>query len=97
MTRFVIAAAATLVFASAASATNSNVYVDGSSVHVRYGDLDLRSAAGRSQLKRRIHDGADLLCAKSADDSMPYGLSRNQCLRAVVADGGEQMHKIVRR
>ena len=41
MTRFVIAAAAGIALAGTASANTSNVYVDGSSVHIRYGDLDL--------------------------------------------------------
>jgi len=97
MTRIVLAAVAAMAIASAAAANTSNVYLQGSSVHVRYGDLDLRSAAGRAQLHGRIHQGAQLLCSDADDDSFPGNLHRGECYRQVLASGEDQMNRIVRR
>ena len=50
MTRFMIAAAAGLMIAGSASASMPNVFLNGSTVHIRYADLDLRSSTGRTML-----------------------------------------------
>lgn len=95
MTRFMFAALAAATIAAPGSADTSNVFVNGSSVHVRYGDLDLRSPEGRSQLSSRIQKGARMLC-NSEDDFASY-LAHGSCYRAVLADGTQQMNRIVRR
>jgi UrcA family protein len=98
MTRFMIAAAAVAAAtASAASANVSTVYLKGSSVHVSYADLDLRSGEGRSQLKGRIDRAARLLCSNAADDSLPAFATRSDCYRVLMASGIDQMNRIVRR
>ena len=95
MTRFIIAAAISLTVASSAYANNSNVYVDGSSVYVRYQDLDLQSADGRSQLQKRIQRGAGIAC--TAPGIGATSVLRQQCYRTAHASAVEQMNQIVRR
>jgi UrcA family protein len=97
MTRFMLAAFAAAAIAAPASASTANVFVQGQSVHVPYGDLDLRSTDGRTQLSGRIQKGARMLCSEAyGDDFTSYG-AREGCYRAVLADGAQQMNKIVRR
>jgi UrcA family protein len=86
-----------MTMASAATANTSNVYLDGSSVHIRYRDLDLRSVDGRAELQGRIHEGARLLCSDLNDDSFPGNLRRSECNRVMIASGVDQMNRIVRR
>ena len=97
MTRIMLVAAAAVAISGAASANTSNVYLKGSSVHVRYQDLDLNSPRGRAQLHDRIDRGARLLCAGSDDSYFRAYLSPSDCYRVVVADAVEQMKQIARR
>lgn len=97
MTRFMFAALAAATLAAPASASTSIVFLKGSSVHVPYGDLDLNSSDGRAQLSNRIQKGSRMLCSEAyGDDFTSYG-TREGCYRAVLADGAQQMNKIVRR
>ena len=97
MTRFMLAAFAAAAIAAPASASTSNVFLKGSSVHVPYGDLDLHSNDGRSQLSGRIQKGARMLCDDAYGDDFTSYCTREDCYRAVLADGAQQMNKIVRR
>jgi UrcA family protein len=96
MTRFMIIAAAGGLFASAASAT-PNVYLRDSSVHIRYGDLDLRSLSGRSTLENRLRQGADLLCADANDGRLASSLPHSHCFRIAIASGRAQMSALTGR
>ena len=96
MTRFLIIAAAGGLFASAASAT-PNVYLRDSSVHIRYGDLDLRSLSGRSTLENRLRQGADLLCADANDGRLASSLPHSHCFRIAIASGRAQMGALTGR
>jgi UrcA family protein len=95
MTRFVIAAAAALMVAGSASASMPNVFLNGTSVHIRYADLDLHSPAGRTMLEKRIHEGANLLCADANDDRLPTHVTRSECYRIAIASGRAQMGAIM--
>jgi UrcA family protein len=98
MTRLIAAAGVCLAAAATPlPATTANVYLRGSSVHVRFGDLDLGSPDGRARLQTRIHQGARLLCNESQDDDFPAYLRRSDCYQVMVASGLEQMNRIVRR
>lgn len=97
MTRLMFAALAAATFAAPASASTSNVFLKGSSVHVPYGDLDLSSRDGRNELSSRIQKGARLLCSDTYGDDFTSYSTREGCYRAVLADGDQQMNKIVRR
>jgi len=97
MTRFMFAALAAATLAAPASASTSNVFLKGSSVHVPYGDLDLKSRDGRNELSSRIQKGARLLCSDKAEDNFPPYVTREDCVRVVLADATQQMNKIVRR
>jgi len=97
MTRFMFAALAAATLAAPASASTANVFLKGQSVHVPYGDLDLGSSNGRSELTGRIQKGARMLCADTyGDDFTSYG-TREGCYRTVLADADQQVNKIVRR
>jgi UrcA family protein len=94
MFRTIIAAAA-LGLSTAAAASTSNIYVDDSSAHIRYGDLDLHSSGDRQRLVGRIHRGAQLLC--DAPDPDPMQLSpEGTCYRVAIARGVAQMNAIAR-
>jgi UrcA family protein len=95
MTRFMIAAAAGLMIAGFASASMPNVFLSGSTVHIRYADLDLRSPTGRTMLQTRIRQGADLLCADANDDKLPTHMTRGDCYRIALASGRAQMGAIM--
>jgi UrcA family protein len=95
MTRFMIAAAAGLMIAGSASASMPNVYLNGTSVHIRYADLDLRSPVGRTMLETRIREGADLLCSDANDDRLPTKVTRRDCYRIALASGRTQMAAIM--
>jgi UrcA family protein len=95
MTRFMIAAAAGVMIASAASASMPRVFLNGSTVHIRYADLDLRSASGRTTLERRIREGADMLCADANDDRLPTHVARKECYRIALQSGHAQMGAIM--
>ena len=97
MTRFLIIAAAGGLFASTASASVPNVYLRDSSVHIRYGDLDLRSLSGRSTLENRLRQGADLLCADANDGRLASSLPHSHCFRIAIASGRAQMSAIIGR
>ena len=95
MTRFMIAAIAGLMIAGSASASMPTVYLNGTSVHIRYADLDLSSTAGRTMLETRIREGADLLCSDANDDRLPTHVTRRDCYRIALASGHAQMAAIM--
>ena len=95
MIRFMIAAAAGVMIAGSASASMPSVYLNGTSVHIRYADLDLRSPVGRTMLEMRIREGADLLCADANDDKLPIHVTRRDCYRVALASGRTQMAVIM--
>ena len=97
MTRFMFAALAAATLAAPATASTSNVFLKGSSVHVPYGDLDLNAANGRSELTGRIQKGARMLCADAYGDDFTSYSTRKGCYRTVLADADQQMNKIARR
>ena len=96
MTRFMIIAAAGGLFASAASAT-PNVYLRDSSVHIRYGDLDLRSQSGRTTLESRLRRGANLLCEDANDGKLESSLALGHCFHTAISSGRAQMSAIIGR
>jgi UrcA family protein len=95
MTRFMIAAAGGLMVAGSASASMPSVYLNGTSVHIRHADLDLRSPKGRTMLEIRIRQGADLLCADANDDKLPSHVTRTDCYRVAIASGRTQMAALI--
>ena len=97
MTRFMIIAAAGGLFASAASASVPNVYLRDSSVHIRYGDLDLRSQSGRTTLESRLRRGANLLCEDANDGKLESSLALGHCFHTAMSSGRAQMSAIIGR
>lgn len=89
MTRFLIAALAT-VLSTAASANISAIRIEGDTAHIGYSDLDLKSHAGRTELADRIRQAANRICALSDEGLQPLA-RRNDCYRIAVASGVEQM------
>jgi UrcA family protein len=96
MYRMMIAAAAAVLFASAAPANTISVYLDGGAAHVRYSDLDLQSQTGRTKLVGRIHMAADMLCADLTGELF-QSKARSNCYRVAVTSGIRQMNEVSSR
>lgn len=62
-TRFTATLAATLCLIGGAPAFASEMVSDGRQIEVRYGDLDLTQAEGKTQLNRRIKSAAHRVCS----------------------------------
>jgi UrcA family protein len=86
-------AALAAIMSTAASANVSAIRIDGESAYVGYGDLDLGSHTGRSQLTGRIHVAASRLCAELRPGVTPL-TTTTQCYRVAVQNGVEQMNAI---
>jgi len=93
MFRMIFAATA-MMGSTAAFANTSAVFLQGESAHVRYGDLDLKSQAGRTVMVGRIHQAAELLCAVSSADSSPFEPISATCVRVAIAQGVSKMNGI---
>jgi UrcA family protein len=96
MTRFILAAAAGVMLATAASATPTIRLEGASTAYVSYRDLDLRSNQDQSRLAHRIRVAADMICPDS-NNLMTFSDSRGQCYRAAVASGLDQMNAVIAR
>jgi UrcA family protein len=97
MFRMMLAAAA-LASASAASATKSTVIMDvPPTAHVPYGDLNLHSTAGRTELVDRIHSAARSICVENNIQVLEVKLPQLNCYRIAVASGIQQMDAIADR
>ena len=97
MFRMMLAAAA-LASASAASATKSTVIMDVPPIaHVPYGDLNLHSTAGRTELVDRIHSAATSVCVENNIQVLEIKLPQLKCYRMAVASGIQQMDAIADR
>ena len=89
MTRFMIAALAAVI-STTASANVSAIRIDGNTAHIRYGDLNLQSHTGRTQLVDRIRVAASRICTDPSDGVQPFARA-NECYRVAVANGTQQM------
>jgi len=63
--------------------------------HVRFADLNLDSAEGRTALRQRIHGAAEDLCITGGDRALDVWLEGRRCYKTAVADGLRQMDRIV--
>lgn len=89
-TLFAIAGAALTLMSVPASADTLDTQTR--QIDVRYGDLDLDSAAGRTTLHRRISAAAYNVC-KTDDDSIGQAASA-LCREEAVAGATRQIHAI---
>ena len=92
MTRFMIAAAATIL-STAASAHAPTIRIEGNSAYIGYHDLDLQSHGGRSILAGRIELAARRVCGglDGGPSLMPYAA---HCYRVAIESGLDQMEAI---
>ena len=91
-----ILAAALGILSTVSQANIRSVVVDGNKAHIRYGDLDLHSAAGRAALTNRIHLAAQMMCTDN-EDGLTLSPIRMECLRSIVSSGLTAMDVIVDR
>jgi UrcA family protein len=87
---FAVAAA----LATDAAASNAISIVDGTTAHIRYDDINLRSATGQGPLGGRIRKAAEMICTDGDHNLVPFSARRVACYRAAVADGFSQMREI---
>ncbi len=93
MKRIILAATLSMI-AAVASASTPNVYVEGSKAHIRYGDLNLQSDAGRAKLTGRIRVAAQMMCADN-EDPLTLSPTRTECLRSIIASGLKAMDVVL--
>jgi len=86
--------AAAMAMSPSATANINSIRFEGDTAHVAYGDLDIDSSQGRSQLVGRIRKAAERICA-SYDGSGLSSAQVNQCNRVLIASGIEQIQMIV--
>ena len=100
MTRILIASAF-LTFASAASASSPIVITGGDLPRaiVRYRDVDIQSAAGRSTVESRIHRASEELCIDGqVDPALIQPMKRfTECYNVAVASGMKQLNELASR
>jgi len=85
--------AAAMAMSPNATANVHSIRFEGETAHVAYGDLDIASRQGRSQLVERIRKAAKRICA-SYDGSVLSSAQIGQCNRVLVGSGIEQIRKI---
>jgi UrcA family protein len=93
--KHVILAVALGMLPTVASATPS-VFVEGAKAHIRYGDLDLQSQAGRAKLTGRIHFAAQMMCTDN-QDALTLSPTRAECMRSIVSSGLTAMDVLLAR
>lgn len=77
----------------AAHANDKDKLIDGSRVTVKFGDLNLQSAAGAEELYRRIRGAANKVCWDSRDIHVLTNISRRECVERAVAKAVSDVNK----
>ena len=85
--------AAAMALSSSATANDRSIRFEGDTAHIAYGDLDITSRQGRSQLVGRIRKAAERICANYDGGDLSFA-QINQCNRALTASGIEQIQRI---
>ena len=85
--------AAAMALSSSATANDHSIRFEGDTAHIAYGDLDITSRQGRSQLVGRIRKAAERICANYDGGDLSFA-QINQCNRALTASGIEQVQKM---
>lgn len=89
MAAAVVASTATLTIATpAGAAQQAPIEVTSRSVAVSYGDLDLRTVAGRETLDGRVRQAARALCQPDIAGITQERFARRACFRDAIADAG---------
>lgn len=89
----IMVSAAAIALSSTAKANDHGIRFEGDTAHIDYGDLDLASSDGRSQLVGRIRKAAERICANYDGGRLSFD-QINRCNRVLVASGVEQIQKI---
>jgi UrcA family protein len=80
----VTALAALGLFTASAPAQTAGADGDTVQVTVKYGDLDLSSPAGASEMLRRIHTAATRICGPAPSDRLSFQRQYDECVRETV-------------
>jgi UrcA family protein len=94
--KLIMIAAASIALASSAHATPNILVQNGTSMRIDYGDLDVRSEAGRAAMADRIHFAAELLCSENNVAPISEKLDRLHCYRTALESGRTEMAKLGR-
>ena len=89
-------AAAFVASASSSAPIRVNAEVP-PAAHVRFADLNLASADGRTHLEERIRAAAGVVCGNDGDRSLDAYLRSRSCYDSAVASGLRQMDEAVQQ
>jgi len=86
--------AASMAPSSSATENDHPIKFEGDTAHIAYGDLDIASRQGRSQLAGRIRKAAERICA-NYDGGELSSAQISECNRVLTASGIEQIQNIM--
>jgi UrcA family protein len=77
----------------AAHANQKDNLIEGSSITVKFGDLNLQSSAGAEELFRRIQHAATKVCWDARDMRVLNDIARRECVERAVAKAVNDVNK----